>query len=52
MATASRILEDANVVVIPGIGFGPSGEGYIRFALTVDESRTEEAARRLMKLTW
>jgi LL-diaminopimelate aminotransferase len=52
MAVASRILEEANVVVIPGIGFGLSGEGYIRFALTVDEARTQEAAARLTSLSW
>ena len=52
MAVASRILEEVSVVVIPGIGFGKSGEGYIRFALTVDEARTQEAAKRLSRLTW
>ena len=33
-------------------GFGPSGEGYVRFALTVDQPRLEEAIDRLSKLTW
>ncbi len=52
MTTAARILAEANVVVIPGVGFGRCGEGYIRFALTVDESRTEEAAGRIRKMSW
>lgn len=52
MAVAARILEEASVVTIPGIGFGPAGEGYIRFALTVPESRTREAADRIAMLTW
>lgn len=52
MAVASRCLEEANVVVIPGAGFGECGEGYVRFALTVEEERTQEAVARLAKLRW
>lgn len=52
MKVATRILEEACVVTIPGIGFGLYGEGYIRFALTVSESRTQEAVIRIEKLTW
>ncbi|MDO8630436.1 MAG: LL-diaminopimelate aminotransferase, partial [Phycisphaerales bacterium] len=52
MTAASRILADANVVVIPGLGFGPHGEGYVRFALTVDESRTAEAGKRIAQIKW
>jgi LL-diaminopimelate aminotransferase len=52
MATASRILNDAHVVVIPGVGFGAAGDGYVRFALTVDESRTKEAAERIASIAW
>ena len=52
MTTATRILEEAAVVVIPGIGFGTAGEGYVRFALTVDEDRTKEAAERIAKIRW
>ncbi|MFQ5414637.1 MAG: LL-diaminopimelate aminotransferase [Phycisphaerae bacterium] len=52
MSAARRILDDADVVVIPGVGFGPSGEGYVRFALTVDEDRTRAALDRIADLTW
>jgi len=52
MVTASRILAEANVVVIPGVGFGRCGEGYVRFALTVDEPRTAEAVGRVARITW
>ncbi len=52
MTTATRILEEAAVVVIPGIGFGKAGEGYVRFALTVDEDRTKEAAERIANIKW
>ncbi len=52
MSVASRILDEADVVVIPGAGFGPAGEGYVRFALTVSEERTREAVRRIARLHW
>jgi len=37
------LLEQAGIVSTPGNGFGDTGEGYIRMALTVDESRLKEA---------
>ena len=47
---AARLLEEADIVVTPGIGFGPSGEGFVRAALTVPEERIREAAERIAKL--
>ena len=47
---ASRLLQEAGVVVTPGVGFGPSGEGYYRIALTVDAKRIAEAMERLARL--
>jgi LL-diaminopimelate aminotransferase len=44
---ASLVLEQANVVVSPGPGYGPSGEGYVRMSLTVPDERLEEAVRRI-----
>ncbi|MFH1281221.1 MAG: aminotransferase class I/II-fold pyridoxal phosphate-dependent enzyme, partial [Candidatus Omnitrophota bacterium] len=44
-----RLLGRADIIATPGIGFGLSGEGYIRFALTVCKDRIEEAIRRLKK---
>lgn len=52
MKVASRLLDEADIVAIPGVGFGAGGEGYVRFALTVPESRTAQAVTRLMKLQW
>jgi LL-diaminopimelate aminotransferase len=52
MDVAGRILDEADVVVIPGAGFGPCGEGYVRFALTVNEDETREAVRRVARLSW
>ncbi len=52
MTVASRVLEKADVVVIPGLGFGQYGEGYVRFALTVDVARTREAVSRIAQMAW
>ncbi len=45
-ATA-RLIEEAHVAVSPGSGFGPGGEGFVRFALIEDPPRIEEACRRI-----
>ncbi len=42
-----RFLKKAHVLTTPGAGFGRYGEGYIRFALTVDVPRLREALRRI-----
>lgn len=47
MEFARLLLREANVVVSPGVGFGPEGEGHVRFALIEDEERLAEAARRI-----
>ncbi len=52
MDAAKRILAEANVVVIPGIGFGECGEGFIRFALTVETPRIREAVERIGRMKW
>lgn len=41
------LLKKCGIVATPGIGFGKHGEGYIRMALTVDETRIAEALRRI-----
>ncbi|MDP3142530.1 MAG: LL-diaminopimelate aminotransferase [Candidatus Omnitrophota bacterium] len=48
--TARAFLEQANIVVTPGVGFGKYGEGFVRFALTVPKERLVEAAERLKKV--
>ena len=48
---ATRLMEEAGVVVTPGVGFGPSGEGFYRIALTVEQARLAEAMERLKRLT-
>jgi LL-diaminopimelate aminotransferase len=47
---AARLLNDAGIVVTPGAGFGPCGEGYFRAAMTVDETRLQEAVERMQKV--
>ena len=44
---ATTLLEEAGIVVTPGIGYGRGGEGYIRLSLTVPDGRFEEAVARL-----
>ena len=41
------LLDKADIVVTPGNGFGESGEGYIRMAITVDKKRLAEAVGRI-----
>ncbi len=41
------LLEKAAVAVSPGIGFGPLGEGYVRFALVENEQRIRQATRAI-----
>lgn len=47
---ASTMLEKCDIVCTPGVGFGPSGDGYIRFALTVDTKKIAVAIERIAKL--
>jgi LL-diaminopimelate aminotransferase len=41
------VLERAAVVVSPGPSYGPSGEGFVRLSLTVDDTRLAEAVGRI-----
>lgn len=47
---ARLLLRETGVVVSPGIGFGPEGDGHVRFALIEGEERLEEAASRMRVL--
>lgn len=44
-----QMLYEANVVGTPGVGFGPSGEGYIRLTAFGERSDCEEAMKRIRK---
>ena len=41
------LLYDKNIFIAPGTIFGTKGEGYIRFSLCIEESKIEEAIRRI-----
>ncbi|MFQ3585199.1 MAG: LL-diaminopimelate aminotransferase [Cyanobacteriota bacterium] len=41
------LVKTTGVALSPGSGFGPSGEGYVRFALVVEGSRLQEAVGRI-----
>jgi alanine-synthesizing transaminase len=41
------LLEEADVAVSPGSGFGPAGEGYVRMALVENENRLRQAVRQI-----
>ena len=44
---ARELLESAAVVVAPGTGYGPGGEGFVRISLTVADDRLAEAMSRI-----
>jgi len=46
---ASELLQRTGVLVTPGVGFGPEGEGFARIALCRDEERLIEAMARLVR---
>ncbi len=46
-----RLLEGAALVCTPGVGFGPSGEGYIRFTAFGDREDCIEAMERMTAWT-
>ncbi len=50
MAFAKQLLDHTDVAVSPGIGFGPGGEGYVRFALVENEQRIKQAVRSIRKM--
>jgi len=47
-----RLLKEVGIVVTPGTGFGEGGEGFVRFALSVDKERIREAVARLSKVSF
>ena len=46
---ASMLIKEAHVAVSPGVGFGPGGEGNVRFALIENEERIKQGMRGLKK---
>ena len=50
IAFTERVLKETGVLITPGSGFGKSGEGYVRFSLTVPSERLREAVERIKAL--
>jgi alanine-synthesizing transaminase len=46
---AVKVAREAHVAVSPGVGFGPGGEGHVRFALVENEQRIAQAVRGLRR---
>jgi alanine-synthesizing transaminase len=46
---AKKLVQEAKVAVSPGVGFGPGGEGFVRFALVENEQRIGQAIRGIRK---
>lgn len=47
MDFAMKLLDDAEVCVSPGAGFGHNGEGYVRIALVENENRLRQSVRQI-----
>jgi alanine-synthesizing transaminase len=43
------LLREAKVAVSPGIGFGPTADGFVRFALVENEQRISQATRNIRR---
>jgi len=50
LAFSKRLMEEADVAVAPGAGFGEHGEGYVRIGLVENEQRIRQAARSVKKM--
>ena len=46
---AKMLVQEAKVAVSPGVGFGPGGEGFVRFALVENDQRIGQALRGIRK---
>ncbi|GAB2691801.1 aminotransferase class I/II-fold pyridoxal phosphate-dependent enzyme [Thalassiella azotivora] len=46
---AKLLVTECDVAVSPGVGFGPQGDGHVRFALIENEQRIAQASRHLRK---
>ncbi|MGH9039806.1 MAG: aminotransferase class I/II-fold pyridoxal phosphate-dependent enzyme, partial [Acidimicrobiia bacterium] len=46
---ALMLMDEAKVAVSPGVGFGPGGDGFVRFALVENEQRIAQAVRGIRK---
>ncbi len=50
VAFAKKLMEEADVAVAPGLGFGEHGDGHVRIGLVENEQRIRQAARNIRRL--
>src|SRR5207244_7501827 len=50
LAFAEKLIRETGIVVAPGVGFGPGGEGYLRMALVTHDNRFHDALLRFKKI--
>jgi alanine-synthesizing transaminase len=50
LAFSKRLVAEAKVATAPGVGFGPGGDGYVRFALIENEQRIAQAVRGMRRV--
>ena len=48
MDLATKLIEEAGVITLPGTEFGPAGEGHLRLSVVSDRDRVEEGVERLL----
>ncbi|MBT8428224.1 MAG: aminotransferase, partial [Erythrobacter sp.] len=46
---SKKLLQEAEVAVAAGVGFGEEGEGFVRIAMVENEQRIRQAARNIKK---
>jgi alanine-synthesizing transaminase len=46
---ATKLIRESDVAVSPGVGFGPDGDGHVRFALIENEHRISQAIRQIKR---
>jgi alanine-synthesizing transaminase len=49
IAFATKLVTDCDVATSPGVGFGPDGDGHVRFALIENEHRIAQAVRQIRR---
>ena len=49
MEFSTLLMQEAQVAVAPGIGFGDLGEGYVRIAMVENEHRLRQAIRNIRR---
>jgi alanine-synthesizing transaminase len=50
MKFSLKLMEEAEVAISPGIGFGDMGEGYVRISLVENEHRIRQAIRNIKRV--